>query len=73
MCVHACISLLHSHHEQHSWYDEAWVGCIAEESPQEGWQVQVNRLHDHIKHLVLSTADINMVNMYVYHIHAAYC
>lgn len=34
-CV--CVHDIHSHHEQDSWYDEAWVGCVAEERPQEGW------------------------------------
>lgn len=53
----------HSHHEQYCWYDEAWVGCIAEKRPQEGRQVQVDGLHDHIKHLHLPTANITAVNM----------
>lgn len=59
------MSPIYSHHEQYSWYDEAWVSCIAEECPHEGRKVQVDRLHDHIKHLRLPTANISM-NVSVY-------
>lgn len=43
--------VLHLHHEQHRWYDEAWVGGVAENCPHEGRQVQVDGFHDHVKHL----------------------
>lgn len=56
----AIVSPIHLHHEQYSWYDEAWVGCVAEERPHECWQVHVNRLHDNVKHFRLPTAKITM-------------
>ena len=73
VCVHVCVCVclhdIHSHHEQDSWYDEAWVGCVAEECPQEGWQVQFYRLHDHIKHLRLPTANIRIGQSVYLHTH----
>lgn len=68
VCILSTVSSLHSHHEQYSWYDEAWVGCITEDCPHEGWQVQVDRLHDHIKHFRLPAANISTVNMCL-HLH----
>lgn len=52
---------LHSHHEKYSWYNETGVSCIAKECSHEGRQVQVNRLHDYVKHLVFSTANNNLL------------
>lgn len=45
------------HHEQYGWYDEARVGGVAEQRPHEGRQVQVDGLHDHVKHLRFPTGD----------------
>lgn len=45
------------HHEQNGWYDEARVGGVAEQRPHEGRQVQVDGLHDHVKHLRFPTGD----------------
>lgn len=56
------LSVLYSHHEQYSWYNEARVGCITEKCPHEGWKIQVNGLHDHIKHLFFPTANINTIS-----------
>lgn len=46
----ALSELLYSHHEQNSWYDEAWVCYVAKQCPDEGWQVQVDGLNDHVEH-----------------------
>lgn len=64
--MHGFYVCLHSHHEEYSWYNETGVSCIAKERPHESRQVQVNRLHDHVKHLVLSTANNN--SLAVFHI-----
>lgn len=62
--MHVCVCVyLHSHHEEHSWYDEPGVSCIAKERPQKGRQVQVNRLHDHVKHLLFPTANNNSLGV----------
>ena len=45
----------YSHHEQHGGDDQPWVGRVAEQRPEEGGQVQVDGLHDHVKHLGLPT------------------
>lgn len=53
MCKRVCA---HSHHEQHGWDDQAGVGCVAKKRSHEGRQIQVNGLHDHVKHLLLPAA-----------------
>ena len=54
-CGVGAVPTVYSHHEEHGGDDQPWVSGIAKQRSQEGRQVQVDGLHDHVKHLALPT------------------